>query len=219
MVNGVEPERRNTKGVSISIRMMGQDADTLDEVCERTNLNRSELIRKAASNFIKLHAIDNPVYPNPKLFLSHNLLRILMDEADKPTLKKMAAQSFENGKHDYTYIKRLTNNTANIKNGAPLPEDAVRSLIYNVFSEDGQNWFKKVHYEYKDSKIIVTGRHDMGKNFSAFVKYLLAHYMNEIDYKEVKSEMGDMEITENGRTQEFFSVKLVYKKAPQKIQK
>lgn len=189
--------KRLTKEVSVSIRMYGHDAETIDSVADRVKINRSELIRRAASNFIKLNAVDNPEFPNPKLILSHNLLKILCDAVDENTIKKLAKLSFENGKHDYDYIKKITQKQSPEEIRAMFPEDPIKSVIRDVFSPDGLNWFEKIQYTHRGNRIIISGSHDMGKNFSIFIKYLLDFQLAEIDYHLIKSDMGETELMEN----------------------
>ncbi|WP_371802283.1 hypothetical protein [Candidatus Lokiarchaeum ossiferum] len=169
------------KEITISVRFEGQDADVINECTELFGISRSELIRKAASSYIDLR-VSNPKYPNPKLFFSHNMMLILMETAPDETLKKLAKQSYENGIRDYEFFQLLGRNHSLEVLPEPDPEDEVRSLVQNVFSERGQNWFQKVHFSQKKDTIIIAGRHIMGERFSVFIRFLLEYYMEDINY-------------------------------------
>ncbi len=187
-------DNNKKKEITISIRIEGQAAETIDAIAEHINVSRSELIRQAASNFISL-ALNNPEFPNPKLLLSHNELKILLDAATEETIFKIAYQSFINGKRDYAYIKKITQHLKAEEILKIDPEDEIKSVITNVLSEEGSHWFEKVQYIHKANKIIISGRHDLGKNFSLFIKHLLQYYMNDIHHKLIKTEFGEIEMT------------------------
>ena len=174
-------EQSNNKGKMISVRIDGQNAEVINASAEHYGLSRSELIRQAAAAYVSL-TIDNPDHPNPKLFFSHNMLKILFDAVDEPTIKKVAEQSFLNGKRDYHFFKKLTTGKDPRESDDFSKEDYTTSMIENVFSKNGQNWFEKTKYTHKGNTISFSGKHDMGPNFTIFIRELLSYYMNEINF-------------------------------------
>jgi len=97
MFNSMVQRRKETM---ISVRLEGQDADVLNAMAEHLALSRSELIRNATSSYITM-SVDNPAFPNPKIFFSRNLMRITYDDLSEVTIQKVAHQSFLNGIRDH----------------------------------------------------------------------------------------------------------------------
>lgn len=175
-------ENSDKKGTMISVRINGQNAHIINNSADHYGMSRSELIRQAVSSYVNL-TIENPEFPNPKLFFSHNMLKILFDAVDEQTIKKIAAQSFLNGKRDYHFFKMLTIGEDPTERPGFSKEDYTTSMIENVFSKNGQNWFEKVKYFHKGDKIVFSGMHDIGENFSNFIRELMSLYMDEIDFE------------------------------------
>lgn len=198
----------NPKEIMISVRIGQEKADIIEKSAERLSISRSELIRRAASSYIALW-VENIEHPNPKLFFSHNMMKILFDNATDETIKAVAHQSFLNGRFDYQFFKELTGEK-------PLPHekeiselDPIKSLVTNVFSADGQKWFEKVRFTQKNNRVQIDGRHDLGSKFSLFVKYLLIEYFTPIGYKLIHDNMTSTELVESKNAKTFI-VKFVF---------
>ena len=175
------------KEIMISVRIDGQTAEVINASAEHYDLSRSELLRKAASAYVSL-TVENPEFPNPKLFFSHNMLKILFTAVDEKTIKEIAKQSFLNGTRDYKFFKKLTTGLDPTESPDFPKEEYTTSMIENVFSKNGQNWFEKVNYSHNGSRISFSGKHDMGENFSLFIKELLSLYMEEINFEIKKAQ-------------------------------
>ena len=114
------------------------------------------------------------------------MLKILFKSANNETIIEVAKQSFLNGKRDYRFFKELTTGKDPTLSPNFSKEEYTTSMIENVFSKNGQNWFEKIKYSHINNHITFSGKHDMGENFSLFIKELLSLYMGETNY-EIKN--------------------------------
>lgn len=210
MIRMAKQTSNDTKETMISVRIAQDKMDVIEKSAERLDINKSELMRRAASSYVALW-VDNDEHPNPKLFFSHNLMKILFDNATDETIKAIARQSYLNGRFDYQFFKDLTGQK-------PLPHekeiselDPVKSLVDNVFSIDGQKWFEKVRYTEKKNRIQIDGRHDLGPKFSLFIKFLLTEYLTPLDYALIHENMTSTELIES-LNQKTYIVKFVFRK-------
>jgi hypothetical protein len=102
---------------------------------------------------------------------------------DEKTIKEVAKQSYLNGTRDYRFFKKLTTEVDPTLSPDFNREEYTTSMIENVLTKNGQNWFEKTKYSHDDNRISFSGMHDMGENFSIFIKELLILYMNEINFE------------------------------------
>ncbi|MHA1583721.1 MAG: ribbon-helix-helix domain-containing protein [Promethearchaeota archaeon] len=202
------------KETTISIRIGSEDAEMIDNCAAMTKISRSELIRNATAAYIFL-TMGNPEINNPKLYLSHNLFRILLKNASEKTIDTLAQESFNLGSAEFNAWKKIVSSlnekdrSENLNLFSQFPNDKkinlnqliemdnskllefyIDNLVRFAFSPKGQNWFEKIRYSIKDSQIIFTGRHHLGNNFSIFIKKLLGKYMTQFNYILESEESG-----------------------------
>ena len=132
--------------------------------------------------------------PNKKLTFSQNMLKPLLDNADEALIEKIAEISFQNGVSDRKYIENLLDS---FRKGSSTPEHTldlegrVKSLIEDVFNPDAQNWFESVRYGWNKKTLVIGGKHNLGRNFSLFIKYLMIKYMGIYDYELISEEFRE----------------------------
>ena len=132
--------------------------------------------------------------PNKKLTFSQNMLKPLLDNADEALIEKIAEISFQNGVSDRKYIENLLDS---FRKGSSTPEHTldlegrVKSLIEDVFNPNAQNWFESVRYGWNKKTLIIGGKHNLGRNFSLFIKYLMKKYMRIYDYELISEEFRE----------------------------
>lgn len=113
------------------------------------------------------------------------MFKPLLDNADDALIQKIAEISFQNGVSDHRYLDNLLNS---LKKGSIIPDytldlqGRIKSLIENVFSPDAQNWFDHISYGWNKKTVIIGGKHNLGRNFSLFIKNLMMNYMRIYNY-------------------------------------
>lgn len=183
----------NKKYNIIRVRMTPLELEFLDVFCEMKKQSRTKIVRSALKSHLYRN-IDNRMRPNKKLIFSQNMLKPLLDNADEALIEKIAEISFQNGVSDRKYIENLTDS---FTKGSSTPEHTldlegrVKSLIEDVFNTDAQNWFESVRYGWNKKTIVFGGKHNLGRNFSLFIKYLLKKYMKVYNYELVSKEFRE----------------------------
>ncbi|MCP4763881.1 MAG: hypothetical protein GY870_19070 [archaeon] len=63
-----------------------------------------------------------------------------------------------------------------------ITDSLLKSLILNVFTSDGQNWFDSIDHSWENENVTFTGNHQLGENFSLFMKILMIKYLDRCGY-------------------------------------
>lgn len=182
--------KKKDKYNALRVRMTPLELKFLDAFCEMNRQSRSKIVKSALKSFLYRN-IDNKERPNKKLIFSQNMLKLLLDNADKALIEQIAEISFQNGVSDHRYIDNFIDFLQKV-NTTPEHtldlESRIKSLIENVFSPDAQNWFDSIRYGWNKKTMIIGGKHNLGRNFSRFIKYLLKKYMKVYNYELVSKE-------------------------------
>ncbi len=173
----------------ITIRVSDENQKVLDSLCKRLELNRSDLIRAAVTQYFFIN-MNDPQKKNPKFILSQKIGRYVFEKLDESEIKEIANLSFQIGIEDDFVDKRLNPNFTKEDDQSNFVYQ-INMLVENIFPQNGQNWFKKVHAEFKKNKIIFTGSHSLGKNFSLFIYHLLKNYANYYQFKVFSKKMTE----------------------------
>ena len=182
----------NKKYNALRVRMTPLELKFLDAFCEMKKKSRAKIVKLALKSYIYRN-IDNLMRQNKKLIFSQNMFKPLFDNADEALIEKIAEISFQNGVSDRKYIENLTDSfTKNSPSGHTLDlEGRVKSLIQDVFKSDAQNWFETVRYGWNKKTMIIGGKHNLGRNFSLFIKLLIIKYMGLYDYELISEEFRE----------------------------
>jgi hypothetical protein len=172
------------------------ELEFLDTFCEIYKQSRSKIVRLALKSYLYRH-IDNKKRPNKKIIISQNEIKPLLDNADDSIIRQIAEISFQNGVSDHRYLDNILDSIK--KDEIPTDynldlEGRVKSLIENVFNPDAQNWFDSVRFGWNKKIMVIGGKHNLGTNFSLFIKYLLEKYMNIYNYKLVAEELRESKL-------------------------
>ena len=182
----------NKKYNALRVRMTPLELDFLNAFCEMKKKSRAKIVRSALKSYIYRN-IDNRMRQNKKLIFSQNMFKPLFDNADGALIEKIAEISFQNGVSDRKYLENLTDSLAKENSlGHTLGlEGRVKSLIEDVFKPDAQNWFESVRYGWNKKTMIIGGKHNLGRNFSLFIKLLMIKYMGIYDYELISEEFRE----------------------------
>ncbi|MFX1410929.1 MAG: hypothetical protein ACFFA6_11280 [Promethearchaeota archaeon] len=178
---------------ALRVRMSPLELEFLDAFCEINKQSRSKIVKNALKSYLYRN-IDNKKRPNKKVIFSQNMLKPLLDNADKKLIKQIAEISFQNGVSDHRYLDNMLDT---LKKGS-IPTDytldlegRIKSLIENVFAPDAQNWFDSIRYGWNKKIMVIGGKHNLGRNFSRFIKYLMIKYMKIYSYELISKEFRE----------------------------
>ncbi len=179
--DSVKKERR------LQIRLDEENFELIEGFAKASHTSKSELARKSINTFIHLN-IENQDRSNPKLLMSRNMLKVLLDAADSDVIKQFADVSFQNGQADYTYFKNVLIppeiSQLYLKDGL---KSRLSTIMQYVFASDAQNWFDDIdHIWGEEEDVTIKGTHTLGQNFSLFIKHLLTMYLNLFQYEIIQ---------------------------------
>ncbi|UYP46249.1 hypothetical protein NEF87_002534 [Candidatus Lokiarchaeum ossiferum] len=152
-----------------------------------------KLIKQAINTYIAMNPY-NPERPNPKLIMSYNIFKPLMDLASDDVLREMAQISYDNGVSDTKNIQQEL-----LRSGLKYEhtfKDEVEQVIHVldfVLKPQGQNWFYNASYQLKNDQFFIKGEHALGKNFSIFIKYLLQNYLKEANMELIQEDYSEIQ--------------------------
>lgn len=178
------------------------ELEFLDNFCEIYKQSRSKIVRLALKSYLYRH-IDNKKRPNKKLIISQNEIKPLLDNADDALIRQIAEISFQNGVSDHRCLDNILDSLKDDMLATDYKldlEGRVKSLIENVFNPDAQNWFDSVRYGWNKKIMIIGGKHNLGHNFSLFIKYLLENYMKIYNYGLISEELREDESDEHDKS-------------------
>ena len=115
----------------------------------------------------------------------HELARTVRRVLDEKGLKKLADVCVEKA-HKSIGLK--------MKGVANPLKSFLKILIDNVFSDGGQNWFKKIESRFIGNKLIIAGIHDLNMNFSLFMGFYLEKALIPFSYKLTKNELKENKV-------------------------
>jgi len=192
-----------SKESTFTLRIDQFTMNSMDAFSKLYQMSKSKLARKSIRAYIALN-VENRDAPNPKLLFSRNMLKILLNCAPNSKIEELAEVSFKNGISDISYlattldsskkeegmgmmellssISKITKedfdySQLSIDERHLITNSLVYSLIQNVFTSDGQNWFDSIDYFWKGEILTISGIHQLGDNFSSFIKILLQKYL------------------------------------------
>jgi len=116
-----------------------------------------------------------------KVIIANDYLKVLLDYALEKGLEKLSQVAFQYSIGDDDIDRHFINPQQDSK--AKQFVYHLKSLSSRVYSPEGQNWFDEVNYKVKKDEIIFYGTHQLGQNFSIFIKKILESYGRKFDFK------------------------------------
>ena len=203
---------KKNKEKTFTIRIDQETIEQMNIFSSIFKISKSELARKSIKNFIVLN-LENKDSPNPKLLFSKNMLKPLLNFADESEIEKIAEISFQNGIADakffsqyisedeipegldveaWTYDTDLDLTKFDLEKRKKLAESQLNSLISVVLAPHGQNWLDSIEYFKKGQNFVVQGKHQLGTNFSLFIKFLLQKYLMRFGYEVIREDFAEI---------------------------
>ncbi len=162
----------------------------LQQIAAKYHLPQNFITRESINLYLNEYRSKNPEV-NPKLTISHNIFRKAITIASEKDLEEMAAISFQNGLEYKKHLFQKLDLQEGKINSREAIDFALKILYRDVFAPEAQNWFNKIEYSWKKAQIMIAGKHDLGKNFSLFMKILMQKYMGLFFYELAKNVIRD----------------------------
>ena len=160
-----------------------------------SNQELTDFTRTAIHNYLSLFEEQDSVR-NPKMILSQNLFKFALENMEESELEGLAEQSYRNGLIFGNFWKQKLKFNQTTENHEQFKRDWLTFLLTHlnkqVFSNEGMNWFESTKLTRSKTTVNFSGSHNLGKNFSIFITYLLKKYIASRNYK-----MKSIELTNN----------------------
>lgn len=191
-----DSEKKNKEKI-IGVRFDSETINHIEEFSEKYNISKSQLTRNAIHNYLNLFEEVSSL-KNPKMIISQNIFKLALENLSEQQLDELAELSYRNAlifgefwKDKFTFDPEQEQQLDFKKDWLSF---LLKHLITQVFSAHGMNWFTDITYEWKDQTCFVSGTHNLGKNFSVFIKCLIKKYIKPGGYKLKRVEMTNSSI-------------------------
>jgi len=212
--NQLNKGKNKIKGRYIQFRLDEDTYQLINLFSTRFHISKSKLARRSIIKHIL--TFDNPEHPNPKLLISQNELKFLLDNASPDLMRQVAYTSYQNGIADTKYLAKGFGEYIPPELKFTTFKERLIALNRYIFSKDMQNWFEEIEWFEKGSTVILQGIHNLGPNFSLFIKYLMEFYTEDTNYELMKETFTEI-ITKSknkGQSEELkrkYKIVLVFK--------
>ena len=190
-------DKKNKERI-LGVRFDAETRNRIEVFSEKYNVSKSDLTRNAIHNYLSLFEEQDSVR-NPKMILSQNLFKFALENMEDSELEGLAEQSYRNGLIFGNFWRERLTFDQNTKDHESFKMDWLSLLLDHlntqVFSSEGMNWFEKTYFEKDDLNVNFTGSHNLGRNFSKFINYLLDKYISSRNYTLVDIELSNNEIS------------------------
>lgn len=166
-------ETKKKKERVLGIRLEEQDYQRFSDFCEHHNMKMSQVARKALLTYA--YIIYNPQV-NPKLIFAKNQFKHIIQCLTKDEIRTLVEISIGNGTTDMKKLENYHPKTIFENQEKTEVNYQIETLVKYVFSEDGENWFDQIDYEFQEKSLVLTGTHELGNNFSLYIRDLLCAY-------------------------------------------
>ncbi len=167
--------KKQRKDITISIRVTAEEDKILSLLSEQLDMNKSEIIRRGIGNFVLF------THSFKKVIIANDYLKVLFEHASREALEEMAKTAFEYSIGDSEIDKHFINPDKDSRTTQFIYH--LKSLSTRVYSPEGQNWFDEVDYKVQQEGVIFYGSHQLGKNFSIFIRNVLIRYANHFGFQ------------------------------------
>ncbi|MCF2138738.1 MAG: hypothetical protein K9W44_01620 [Candidatus Lokiarchaeota archaeon] len=187
-------EKKNKERI-IGVRFDSETINQIEEFSQKYNISKSQLTRNAIHNYLNLFEEQSSVR-NPKMIISQNIFKLAIENLNETELDELAELSYRNALIFGEFWKDKFKLDPEQENQINFKKDWLSFLLNHlssqVFSAHGMNWFTEIHFEWKELTCYFSGTHNLGRNFSIFIKFLLKKYIDPRSYK-----MKNIEVTNN----------------------
>jgi hypothetical protein len=179
------------KEIIISTRVNNGTNQQMNNYVKKYKISKSSLIRRAINYYIRFAQKDKET-TKPWIIMSKVEFKCMLRCLNRSEIKKLAKRSYFlsvfNRKNDLGIFIKDLDFDSNLFNVKPRP--FVSALINMVFKYEGQNWFEDIRYSFYGKELMIAGIHNLGINFSLFIKFFLKNHLLEVSYKLIKEKFN-----------------------------
>ena len=125
----------------------------------------------------------------------------LLKHLDEESIKNIAEISFQTSKEKYKEMlqsSKYSEKQKKYKKPISKEEKMIQckkmwGFLKNLTlsNRGGFNWFNKIHESWNGPNLKIAGTHDLGLNFSRYIKYRIMNHMKPYDYVLVSENLQD----------------------------
>ncbi|MHA1147976.1 MAG: hypothetical protein ACTSR8_06990 [Promethearchaeota archaeon] len=174
----------------IAVRIDDKFLGRLDKYCQKFKINKSLLTRIALEKYMRFYQKEEQD-PEPLLIWGKLEMIEILKSLKEETIKSIAEIAFETSRETYKNMLEASVNKKKKKLEKVLtPEEektikckVMMGILKNlVFSAEGFNWFTNIHESWDGVNLKIAGTHNLGLNFSRYIKYRTIKHMEPYDY-------------------------------------
>ncbi len=179
------------KNKVLGIRISEETHEEFERYCNRFNVSKSEIGRKAIIQYIILNF--NPDL-NPKLVFAKNQFKYCISCMNKEQIEELANISIKNGTIDTQILKSIISESEFEDEDYAGFDFQMKTLVRFVFSQDAENWFDDISFWWDKEELMLNlkGTHQLGTHFTEYIVRLLKKYANLYNF-EIYSQKRYME--------------------------
>lgn len=169
----------------VGVRVEEMLWDAIIKYSKEKEISKSKITRDALKKYLSIYR--NPL---PMILWSNNEFQFALSCLNETQIEELAKISFKNGTEwkgyftkEFLGLENMNEFKFNVKN--------VITLLSLTFSSQGQNWFQKFKSIWRKDSFIIYGAHELGWNFSFYIKSILHNYMEIFQYQIVKEELRE----------------------------
>lgn len=182
----------NKKELVVGTRVDGRIQEELEEYCLRYDVKKSKVLRDALVYYLRYsHRDENSI--NPLIIFAKNNFEFMLTCMDDDQIKELSEMAYSNGKKIIKYNLSKIFKDENFE--LPL-KNFLGGLDSLFFDHNGQNWLNEFKYGISDKNIWMEGAHQLGVNFSKFLRGLLLKHLIEYGFNiSNKSKIDEYEFS------------------------
>jgi hypothetical protein len=182
--------REQPKDFVLSLRIPMDLLKEIDECADKEHLGRSDYIRKAISDAI---SVSEVLRQAQTFLISPEMIQIALEHMDEFDIENFAILSLKSGRNFLKlYLQHSLHSTV-IKKYLPNKQTILSGIMeylsQSILGPTGQHWVDRIHFSWEGNKVILTGIHSLGLNFSKFLYYYFFHLFEIFNYTCVQTEI------------------------------
>ncbi len=169
---------------TVSTRLDYNTLEGLKEYAAQYKKSKSKVLRRAVLNHLRTARKDEDAIC-PMITIPKNEFKFMLDLLSPEQVEKYAEISYQNDLN--TRQEEIKILARNVKTEIKF---YLRGIIYgyanHIFAHDGQNWLKKHEIKFYGRSYQLAGIHDLGMNYSIYLKALFKKISLDYSYVLVK---------------------------------
>jgi len=187
----------------LAVRVQNDLLTRIDHYCIKNRMSKSLLIRVAIEKYLSIFEREEDD-PEPLLIWGKKEIIELLRHLDEESIRNIAEISFNASKEKYKEMlqssryreKQTKDKKPTSKEEKTLQCKKMWGFLKNLTlsNRGGFNWFNKIHENWDGSNLKIAGTHDLGLNFSLYIKYRIINHMKPYDYVLISENLQENKI-------------------------